>query len=62
MICIKWQDERKMLTKQIGKITPDNIVYAMLESETKWAAVRRFVACVIHRKKFDLDTIRRNDT
>ena len=36
-----------MLIEQIGEITPDNIVDAKLESETKWSAVRRFVECVI---------------
>ena len=52
---IKWHDERNMLIEQIGEITPDNIVDAMLESETKWSAVRRFVKCVLRRKKVDLD-------
>ena len=51
-----------MLIEQIGKITPDNIVDAMLESEAKWSAVRRFAECVLRKKKVDLDTIRRNDT
>ena len=33
--CIKWQDQRIILIEQIGEITPDNIVEAMLESEAK---------------------------
>ena len=40
-----------MLIDQIGKITPDSIVNAMLESEKKL----RFVECVLRRKKVDLD-------
>ena len=59
--CIKWQDERNVLIKQIGEIPPDSIVDAMLESEAKWSAVRRFVECVLSRKKVELDTIRPND-
>ena len=51
-----------MLIAQTGEITPDNIVGAMLESETKWNAVRRFAEYVLRRKKVDLDTTRRNDT
>ena len=60
ILCIKQQDERNMLIERIGEITPDNIVDAMLESETKWRAVRRFVEYVRRRKK--VDAIRRNDT
>ena len=54
--CIQWQDKTNMLIAQIGEITPDNIVNAMLESETKCSAVRRFAECVLRRKKVDLDT------
>ena len=60
--CIKRQDERNMLIEQLVEITSNNIVNAMLESETKCSTVRRFVECVLPRKKVDLDTIRRNDT
>ena len=59
--CIKWQDEKKMLIEQLGEFTSDNIA-TVLESEMKWSAVRRYVECVIRRKKVDLDTIRRNNT
>ena len=47
-----------MLLKQIDEFTLDNIVNAMLESESKWSAVRRYVECVLRRKKVDLDTVR----
>ena len=50
-----------MSIEQIGEISPDNIVDAVPERETKWSAVRRFVECVLRRKKVDLDTIRRSD-
>ena len=60
-IVSKRQDERNMLIKKIGEITPDTIVDGMLESETKWSAVRRFVECVLRRRRVHLDTIRRND-
>lgn len=60
--CIKWQDEKNMLVEQIGEFTPDNIVDAMLESDSKWRAVGRYVECVLRRKKVDLDTVRQNDT
>ena len=59
--CIKWQDQKNMLLEQIDKFTPDNIVDAMLESGTKWSAVKRYVEYVLRRKKVDLDTIWRND-
>ena len=55
--CIKWQDVKSMLIEQIGEFTP-----AMLESEMKWIAVRRYVECVLYRKKVELDTLRENDT
>ena len=32
----------------------------MLESETEWRDVKRFVEYVLRRKKVDLDTTRRN--
>ena len=41
--CIKWQDEMNMLIEEIGEFTRDNIVNAILESELKWSAVRRYV-------------------
>ena len=40
---LKWQDERNRLIEQIGEFTPDNIVKVILESESKWSAVRRYV-------------------
>ena len=39
-----------MLIEKIGEIIPDNIVDAILESETIWRAVMRFVECVSRRK------------
>ena len=48
--------------EHVGEITRDNIVDTMLESDAKWSAVESFVECVLSRKKFDLDTILRNDT
>ena len=66
--CEKMSDEwvmsksKNMSIEQIGEITPENIVNEMLESDAKWNRVSRFVEGVLHRKKVDLDTIRRNDT
>ena len=47
-----------MLIEQIGEFTPENIVNAMLESESKCSAVKRYVECVLRRKKVVLDTVR----
>ena len=46
------------MIKQIGEFTPDNILNAMLESESKWSGVKRYVECVLRRKKVVLDTVR----
>ena len=56
--CVKRQDEINMLIEQIGEFTTDNIVDAMLESESKWSAVRRYVECILRRKNVYIDTVR----
>ena len=42
------------MIEQIEEITPDNIVDALLESLTKWNVVKRFVKCVLRRKKVEI--------
>ena len=44
-----------MLIEQIGEFTPDNIVNSLLESESNWRAVRRYVECVLPREMVVLD-------
>ena len=52
--CIKRQNDKNTLIEQFG----DNIMNAMLESESKWSVVRRYVECVLHIKKVNLDAVR----
>nr|CAI5866218.1 unnamed protein product [Callosobruchus analis] len=49
--CIHWKPERDRVDQVIGKVTPDNIVSKMLNSEENWEIVAKFTRQVIGRKE-----------
>ena len=49
--CDRWTTKKMALEAEIGKITPDNIVEKILQSEEIWSVVTRYVEDVLRTKK-----------
>ncbi|KAJ8953483.1 hypothetical protein NQ318_023604 [Aromia moschata] len=50
--CKRWKEERKIMEEEVGRrLTPENLVSEMLESERKYKAVERGIIAIISTKE-----------
>lgn len=53
--CERWRIERNIVEREVGEITPENIINIMLASRRNWDSIAAFVEKVLRSKKRDLD-------
>lgn len=53
--CIRWAANRGSLMREIGDITVENIVDAMVKNDESWNAISNYCECILRMKKQDLD-------
>lgn len=56
--CVRWTEERKQAELKIGRITPENVVFKMLESELTWGTVDKMVTRVLSLKRREMEAQR----
>lgn len=56
-VCDRWARRRRDLEDEIGQVTPDNIVGAMLREEKVWIRISHWAQGILRTKKGDLDQI-----
>ncbi|XP_035737494.1 uncharacterized protein LOC118448396 [Vespa mandarinia] len=52
--CVRWSVERLALEQDLGKISPDNIVEKMLQSQEEWNKLARYIRTTLRRKKMEM--------
>ena len=53
-VCAKWGVEREALGQAVGaKLTPDTMVFLMLQSERNWTLIKSFVTLVMKMRELD---------
>lgn len=54
-MCSHWAAQRASLEEEVGAVTPETVVYAMIAEEQKWLSVARYAQSILRTKKRELD-------